>query len=201
MKTLKLWATLAALILAASTAGAAVVDMGDALGPSGGYSSRAYYQAMLGGQPMTAAQQAYANDEDQLRQLGFQAELGGDFALGQMFYHIAYGIAPPPSIADAAGGASGLDPSSIAADGLAGGSSAGPPAPGPPVLPARAPLTFPAGTGARRQRVNPDALADPGTGFVIAVPEPSTWVLMLLGFGALGYVGWRGARKAALHAA
>ena len=72
MKTLRLSATLAALILAASTASAAVMDLGNALGPSGQYTSQAYYQAMLGGQPMTAAQQTYADQEDQLRQLGFR---------------------------------------------------------------------------------------------------------------------------------
>ena len=52
---------------------------------------------MLGGQPMTAAQQAYSNQEDRLRQMGFLSELGGDIPLGQIFYHIAYGITPPPS--------------------------------------------------------------------------------------------------------
>jgi hypothetical protein len=91
VKTLRLSATLAALILTASTACAAVLDFGNDLGPSGRYTSQAYYQAMLGGQPMTAAQQAYADQEDQLRQLGFRSELGGDIALGQMFYRMAYG--------------------------------------------------------------------------------------------------------------
>ena len=94
---------LAALILTASTACAAVMDVGNELGPSGGYADQAYYQSMLGGQPMTAGQQAYADQEDQLRQLGFRAELGGDFALGQMFYRIAYGITPPPSALDLVG--------------------------------------------------------------------------------------------------
>jgi hypothetical protein len=36
---------------------------------------------------------------------------------------------------------------------------------------------------------------DPGVGWVIAVPEASTWAMMLLGFGGLGYAGWRGSRK------
>jgi hypothetical protein len=43
VKTLRLSATLAALILTASTACAAVMDFGNALGPSGGYTSQAYY--------------------------------------------------------------------------------------------------------------------------------------------------------------
>jgi hypothetical protein len=97
VKTLRLSAALAALTLTASTTCAAVIDLSNALGPSGGYTSQAYYQNMLGGQPMTAAQQAYANQEDQLRLLGFLSELGGDIPLGQIFYHIAYGITPPPS--------------------------------------------------------------------------------------------------------
>ena len=29
----------------------------------------------------------------------------------------------------------------------------------------------------------------------IAVPEPSTWAMMLLGFAGLGYAAWRGGRK------
>src|SRR3984957_1932339 len=111
VKTLKLSATLAALILTASSACAAVMDVGNALGPSGRFTSQAYYQSMLGGQPMTAAQQSYADQEDQLRQLGFLSELGGDFALGQIFYHIAYGITPPPSALDLSSGGSDLPPS------------------------------------------------------------------------------------------
>jgi hypothetical protein len=43
VKTLRLSATLAALILTASTACATVMDFGNALGPSGGYTSQAYY--------------------------------------------------------------------------------------------------------------------------------------------------------------
>ena len=42
---------------------------------------------------------------------------------------------------------------------------------------------------------------DPGIGSVIAVPEASTWAMMLLGFAGLGYAGWRGSRKPALHSA
>jgi hypothetical protein len=37
--------------------------------------------------------------------------------------------------------------------------------------------------------------------FVIATPEPSTWAMMALGFAGLGFVGWRGSRKSAAHAA
>ena len=83
------------------------------MGPSGGYTGQAFYQGMLGGQPMTAPQQAYAEQQDQLRQLGYLSELGGDIALGQIFYHIAYGITPPPSALDLASGGSDLSPPSI----------------------------------------------------------------------------------------
>jgi PEP-CTERM motif len=34
-----------------------------------------------------------------------------------------------------------------------------------------------------------------------AVPEPSTWAMMLLGFAGLGFLGWRGSRKTAARAA
>jgi len=34
-----------------------------------------------------------------------------------------------------------------------------------------------------------------------AVPEPSTWAMMLVGFAGLGFMGWRGSRKTAAHAA
>jgi PEP-CTERM motif len=34
-----------------------------------------------------------------------------------------------------------------------------------------------------------------------AVPEPSTWAMMALGFAGLGAIGWRGSRRAAAHAA
>jgi hypothetical protein len=123
VKTLRLSAALSALTLTASTTCAAVIDLSTALGPSGRYTSQAYYQVMLGGQPMTAAQQAYADQEDQLRQLGFLSELGGDLALGQIFYHIAYGIIPPPSALDLASGGSDLRPPSITPSGLVTGAS------------------------------------------------------------------------------
>jgi hypothetical protein len=34
-----------------------------------------------------------------------------------------------------------------------------------------------------------------------AVPEPSTWMMMLVGFAGLGFAGWRGSRKTAAGAA
>ncbi len=106
VKILRLLAGLAALILTASATSATVIDLRAALGPSGHYTSRAYYRSLLGGQPMTAAQQAYADQEDHLRLLGFLSESGGDFALGQIFYRIAYGIIPPSPGLDLAGGGS-----------------------------------------------------------------------------------------------
>jgi hypothetical protein len=106
VKILRLLAGLAALILTASAASATVIDLRAALGPSGHYTSRAYYRSLLGGQPMTADQQAYADQEDHLRLLGFLSESGGDFALGQIFYRIAYGIIPPSPGLDLAGGGS-----------------------------------------------------------------------------------------------
>jgi hypothetical protein len=198
VKTLRLSATFAALILTASTACAAVRDFGNALGPSGGYTSQAYYQAMLGGQPMTAGQQAYADQEDELRQLGYRSELGGDFALGQMFYHMAYGITlpPPPSALDSANGGSGLGSSSTAPGGLGAGSSDG--------SDAGSSYGSDAGSFVSDDGVSMVATQfpiDPGIGFLIAVPEASTWAMMLLGFGGLGYAGWRGSRKPALHSA
>jgi hypothetical protein len=36
---------------------------------------------------------------------------------------------------------------------------------------------------------------------VAAVPEPSTWAMMLAGFAGLGLAGWRGSRKTAARAA
>jgi hypothetical protein len=192
VKTLRLSATLAALILTASTACAAVMDFGNALGPSGGYTSQAYYQTMLGGQPIIAGQQAYADQEDQLRQLGFRAELAGDIALGQMFYHIAYGMTPPSSALDLVSGASGLGPSSSAPSGLGAGASG-------------ASDAGSSGASAAGSSYLSDstfiAPVDPGIDFLTAVPEASTWAMMLLGFAGLGYAGWRGSRKAALHSA
>jgi PEP-CTERM motif len=188
VKTLRLSATLAALILTASTACAAVMDFGNALGPSGRYTSQAYYQAMLGGQPMTAGQQVYADQEDQLRQLGFQSELGGDAALGQMFYRLAYGMAPPPSALDLVGGESGLGSSSTAPSGLGADSSGA------------------SDTGSSYGSDDGSVfttpiLSDPGGFSLDAVPEPSTWAMMLIGFAGLGYAGWRGSRKPSLHSA
>ena len=43
-------------------------------------------------------------------------------------------------------------------------------------------------------------VVNPG-GSITAVPEPSTWAMMLLGFAGLGYAGWRGSRKAGSVAA
>jgi hypothetical protein len=34
-----------------------------------------------------------------------------------------------------------------------------------------------------------------------AVPEPSTWAMMLVGFAGIGFAGWRGSRKTGAHAA
>jgi hypothetical protein len=33
-----------------------------------------------------------------------------------------------------------------------------------------------------------------------AIPEPSTWAMMLAGFAGVGFLGWRGSRKTAAHA-
>jgi len=112
VKTATLSAALCALAITASTACAATIDLGNALGPSGGYTSQEYYQGMLGGQPMTSAQQDYSGQEDQLRLLGFQAELSGDFALGQMFFRVAYGMGSPQpwSALNLAGGGATFSP-------------------------------------------------------------------------------------------
>jgi hypothetical protein len=40
-------------------------------------------------------------------------------------------------------------------------------------------------------------VVNPGGSITAAVPEPSTWAMMLVGFAGLGYAGWRGSRKAA----
>ena len=34
-----------------------------------------------------------------------------------------------------------------------------------------------------------------------AVPEPSTWAMLLIGFAGLGFLGWRGSRKTAARSA
>jgi hypothetical protein len=186
VNTLGLSAALAALTLTASTTCAAEIDLSNALGPSGRYTSEAYYQGMLGGQPMTAAQQAYGDQEDQLRLLGFLSELGGDMALGQIFYHIAYGIAPPspPSVLDLAGGGSDLPPPSIT--------------PNPPSITPSGLVTGASDvgdTGAGLTDVGDGAgltlTGVTGVGAVTAVPEASTWAMMLLGFAGLGYANYR----------
>ena len=192
MKTLRLAAALAALTLTASTTCAAVIDLSTALGPSGHYTTQAYYQGLLGGQPMTAAQQAYADLEDQLRLLGFLSELGGDIALGQIFYHIAYGITPPPppSALDLASGGSDLRPPSIT--------------PGDPsIAPGDLSIT-PSGlvTGASDGGYTGAGLTlttsgNTGVGPATAVPEASTWVMMATGFVGFGFMGWRGSRRTA----
>jgi PEP-CTERM motif len=211
VKILRLSAALAVLILAASTASAAVMDFGNALGASGGYTTQAYYQAMLGGQPMTAGQQAYADQEDQLRQLGFLSELGGNLALGQMFYSMAYAVIAPSSALNLVGGASGLGSSSTAPSGLGAGSSQvgdGLGAGSSQVGDGRAAGSSGGSDGSVIDDESDDGsvfvttiLPDPGGFSVFAVPEPSTWAMMLIGFGGLGYAGWRGSRKPALHSA
>jgi hypothetical protein len=168
VKTLRLSAALAALTLTASTTCAAVIDLSNALGPSGGYTSQAYYQNMLGGQPMTAAQQAYANQEDQLRLLGFLSELGGDIPLGQIFYHIAYGITPPssPSALDLASGEVAFAPPSITPSGLVTGAS---------------------DVGYTGAGLTLTTSVNTGVGPATAAPEASTWAMVLTGFAALAY--------------
>jgi len=184
VKTLRLSAALAALTLTASTTCAAVIDLSDALGPSGGYTSQAYYQGMLGGHPMTAAQQAYSNQEDQLRQMGFLSELGGDIALGQIFYHMAYGITPPPSPSpsalDLASGGSDLRPPFIAPSGLVtGASDAG--YTGSAVTDVFTDVGY---TGAG---LTLTTSVNTGVGPATAAPEASTWAMVLTGFAALAY--------------
>jgi PEP-CTERM motif len=190
VNTVRLSAALAALTLTASTACAAVIDLSNGLGPSGGYTSQAYYQVVLGGQPMTAAQQAYSNQEDQLRDMGFLSEWGGNIALGQIFYHIAYGLAapPPPSTLDLASGGSDLPPPFVTPGGLvAGASDAGATGSVEADVDDGAVLTDVASVGAGLTL----------TGVTIAVPEPSTWAMLLLGFAGLGLMGWRASPKAA----
>jgi hypothetical protein len=186
VKTLRLLAALAAVTLTASTTCAAGIDLSNALGPSGGYTSEAYYQSMLGGQPMTAAQQAYADQQDQLRQLGYLSELGGDMALGQMFYHIAYGITPPPSALDLASGGGDPPPPSITPSGLISGAS--------DVGDTGDVLTDVGGTGAGSTLTTS---INPGVGPATAVPEASTWAMMLIGFAGLGLAVYRPTRRRA----
>lgn len=175
MKTLRLSAALAALALTASTACAAVIDFSNGLGPSGGYTSAGYYQSLLRGQPMTAAQHAYADQEGQLRLLGFLSELGGDIALGQIFYHMAYNISPGSDL---------RPPSTMPGGSVIGGSDEGDPGAG---------LTFDdAGSFSLVQ------IGGPGGGVfanVTAAPEASTWAMMLLGFAGLGLAGWVAQRR------
>jgi hypothetical protein len=201
VKTLRLSAALAALTLTASTTCAAVIDLSNALGPSGGY-----YHDMFGGQPMTAAQQAYADQEDQLRLLGFLSDLGGDIALGQIFYHIAYGIIspPPPSALDLASGGSDL-PSALASGGsdlpsaldLAGAGSDLPSAldfaSGGSDLrpPSMTPSGLVTGASAAFLTLLTGTTTGAGIGLAIAVPEASTWAMMLVGFGGLCFAGYR----------
>jgi hypothetical protein len=175
---------LAALTLTASTTCAAVIELSNALGPSGGYSTQAYYQNMLGGQPMTAAQQAYADQQDQLRLQGYLSELGGDIALGQIFYHIAYGITPPPSALDLASGeGSDLGPPSITPSGLAtGASDAGD---------TGDVLTDVGDTGVGLTLTTTDV------GPATAVPEASTWAMTLIGFAGLALAVYRPTRRRA----
>jgi hypothetical protein len=33
---------------------------------------------------------------------------------------------------------------------------------------------------------------------LVAVPEPSTWAMMLIGFAGLGFMGWRSRKTAAV---
>lgn len=190
MKTLSVLTALAALTLTASTTCAAVIDLSNPLGPSGGYSTEAYYQGLLGGQPMTAAQQTYANQEDQLRLQGFLSELGGDFALGQMFYQIAYGITPPAP-------ASALNSTSA-------GSDLSPPSsvPSGPVIGASDIYTGAGATGASDVlNAYSGNTGSTGTVPVMAVPEELTWAMMAIGFVGFGFTGWRSSRKAVVRAA
>jgi PEP-CTERM motif len=46
-----------------------------------------------------------------------------------------------------------------------------------------------------------DPIAVPPQPVTAAVPEPSTWAMMLLGFGGLGFLGWRGSRKTTARSA
>jgi hypothetical protein len=166
---------------------------------------------MLGGQPMTAGQQAYADQEDQLRQLGFLSEFGGNLALGQMFYSMAYAVIAPSSALNLISAGSGLGSSSTAPSGLGAGSSEvgdGLGAGSSQVGDGRAAGSSGGSDGSVIDDESDDGsvfdttiLPDPGGFSIFAVPEPSTWAMMLIGFGGLGYAGWRGSRKPALHSA
>jgi hypothetical protein len=205
VKTLRVAATLAALIVAVSAARAGVTDLGNALGASGEYTTRAYYESWLG-QPMTADQQAYADQEDQLRQLGFQAELGGDFASGQMYYQMAYGLTPGSPSAGLSwlgslgqfgslGQLGALGPRSLAwrdggSSGGSNGSSDDRSFSGSYDSSVFAYLA--GGSGATL------TLNDPPLVWGIAAPEPSTWAMLLIGFAGLAYAGWRGRARPAI---
>ncbi|MBV8797716.1 MAG: PEP-CTERM sorting domain-containing protein [Hyphomicrobiales bacterium] len=211
MSILRLSAALAvAMTLSASTARADVIDFSDALGPSGQYSNQAYYQGMLGGQPMTAAQQAYSSQEDQLRMLGFLSELGGNFGLGQALYHLAYGITPPPSASDLASEGSDSVPPSMTSGGPANGAS------GAGDTGGGLPLTTSGDTGSGRGGSGSAGSGSTGSDLTYGsmtsvsltavdvtlslpapVPEASTWVMLLLGFAGLGFASFRGWRKIA----
>jgi hypothetical protein len=152
---------------------------------------------MLGSQPMTAAQQAYSNQENQLRQMGSLSELGGDIALGQMFYHIAYGVnAPsPPSALDLASGGSNLARSFITPSGLvAGASDMG--YTGTAVTDGGYDGSLLALDNGSTDNLPPMAFLSGVDSLNGLVPEPSTWAMMAIGFASLGVAGWREARKA-----
>jgi hypothetical protein len=115
-----------------------------------------------------------------LRLLGFLSELGGDMALGQIFYHIAYGITPPPSGLDLASGEVTSAPPSITPSGLVTGAS--------DVGYTGAGLTDAGDTGAG---VTVTTSGNTGVGPFTAAPEASTWVMVLTGFAALAYAACR----------
>ncbi len=50
-------------------------------------------------------------------------------------------------------------------------------------------------------RVNSTVLGVGGSVTTIAVPEPSTWAMMLIGFASLGFAGYRASRKSINFAA
>jgi hypothetical protein len=82
-----------------------------------------------------------------------------------------------------------------------------PPAPPPIIDPVVAtidpldPIGLPVGVA---DSAPADPIGTPGgdpPGGASAVPEPSTWAMMVIGFGGLGFLGWRGSRKTAARAA